>query len=62
MGLFCIKNVITFLIWSNSSEKNPILQFYLISKKIGLFSEPFDQIKKVMTFLMQNRPMAYNIY
>ena len=27
---------------------------------LGFFSEPFDQIKKAMTFLMQNRPMPYN--
>ena len=46
------------MFWSNGSERNPILPFYLISRKIGFFSEPFDQNKKVMTFLMQNRPMA----
>ena len=33
-----------------------------ISRKIGLFSEPFDQIKKVRTFLMQKWAMANNIF
>ena len=28
-SLFCIKNVLTFLIWSNSSEKTSIFSFYL---------------------------------
>ena len=33
---------------------------YLLSEMAGsgFFSEPFDQNKKVMAFLMQNRPMA----
>ena len=31
IGHFCIKNVLTFFIWSNGSEKNPILPFYLIN-------------------------------
>ena len=49
IGHFCIKNVLTFLIWSNSSEKKLI---FLLSEMggSGFFSEPFDQIKKVRTF------------
>ena len=43
-------------------RKKPISPFHYISKKIGFFSEPFDQIRKVMTFLMQNRPMAYKFF
>ena len=38
------------------------MAFYLIRRKIGLFSEPFDQITKVRTFLMQKWPMANNIF
>ena len=38
-----------------------LTKFYLIKREIRFFSEPFDQIKKVRTFLMQNRPMANNI-
>ena len=37
---------------------------YLLSEMGGsaFFSEPFDQIKKVRTFLMQKWPMANNIF
>ena len=79
IGHFCIKNVLTFLIWPNGSEKSLI--FLLIKSKtifsfkkiqrwvllikwigrIGFFSEPFDQITKVRTFLMQKWPMPNNI-
>ena len=30
--------------------------------RLGFFSEPFDQAKKVRTFLMQKWPMANNIF
>ena len=50
----------------NSSEKSfrEERSSYLLSEmgRSGFFSEPFNQIKKVRTFLMQNWPMANNIF
>ena len=45
-----------------SQLADPVGHSHLISRKNGLLSEPFDQIKKVSTYLMQNRPMAYKIF
>ena len=47
-----------FFPYKSSRERKA--RIYLINRQIGFFSEPFDQNKKVMAFLMQNRPMAYN--
>ena len=60
-SLVCVTAILTRIMPGKeiSSQKCYPLK---ISGEIGLFSEPFDQIKKIRTFLMQNRPMAYNIF
>ena len=49
-------------IYPNCSEKSPIFLHIKWNGRIGVFSEPFDQIKKVSTFLMQKWTMANNIF